>query len=65
MDNRTYWKRLILQKLMGLGILALCALIVWMCSNGKTPEDKDGTCLVFMIPTGIALLVTNKIVLEF
>ena len=56
---------MILQKLMGLGILALCALIVWMCSNGETPEDKDGTCLVFMIPMGIALLVTNKIVLEF
>lgn len=65
MDNKTYWKKLILQKLMGLAVLASAALVVWMCYNGETPEEKDATCIVFMIPMGIALLVTNKIVLEF
>ena len=42
-ERRYYRKKIIEQRLMGLGVLACCALVLWMCSTGVTVEDRDGT----------------------
>ena len=42
-ERRYYRKKIIEQRLMGLGVLACCALVLWMCSTGVTVEDRDGS----------------------
>lgn len=55
-ERRYYRKKIIEQRLMGLGVLACCALVLWMCSTGVTVEDRDGTAVVLLAPLGLWLL---------
>ena len=48
-ERRYYRKKIIEQRLMGLGVLACCALVLWMCSTGVTVEDRDGTAVVLLV----------------
>lgn len=54
-ERRYYRKKIIEQRLMGLGVLACCALVLWMCSTGVTVEDRDGTAVVLLAPLGLWL----------
>lgn len=40
------------QRLMGIGLLLICAFVLWMCSTGVTPEDRDATAVVLLAPSG-------------
>ena len=51
------------QKLMGLGMLACCALALWLCSTGVTPEDRDAGAVLLMAPMGLYMLFTKHIVI--
>lgn len=40
------------QKLMAIGLLLVCAVVLWLCSTGTTPEDQDATVVVCWLPWG-------------
>lgn len=58
-----YQQKLIVQKLMGLGLLAICAFVVVMACNGVTAEDRDCTALLFLLPMALFLLFTKEVVI--
>ena len=62
-ERRYYRKKIIEQRLMGLGVLACCALVLWMCSTGVTVEDRDGTAVVLLAPLGLWLLFSKQILI--
>lgn len=36
-------RKVVVQKLMGIALIAICALMFWLASTGVTPEEKDCT----------------------
>ena len=34
-------RKVVVQKLMGIALIAICALMFWLASTGVTPEEKD------------------------
>lgn len=51
------------QRLMGIGLLLICAFVLWLCSTGTTPEDRDATAVVLLAPLGLWMLFTKDIVI--
>ena len=51
------------QKLMAIGLLLVCAVVLWLCSTGTTPEDQDATALVLLFPLSLYMLFTKEIVI--
>ncbi|MEY8315795.1 hypothetical protein AALB19_00495 [Oscillospiraceae bacterium 50-58] len=51
------------QKLMAIGLLLICAVVLWLCSTGTTPEDQDATVVVLLAPLGLWMLFTKEIVI--
>ena len=51
------------QKLMAIGLLLTCAVVLWLCSTGTTPEDQDATVVVLLAPLGLWMLFTKEIVI--
>lgn len=60
-------KALFLQKLCGLGLLVLSALILWLITSldSASMRDKDGTAVILItIPLGLYLLFSKKYILR-
>lgn len=51
------------QKLMGIGLLLICAVVLWLCSKGATPVDQDATAVVILAPLGLWMLFAKDIVI--
>lgn len=51
------------QKLMAIGLLLVCAVVLWLCSTGTTPEDQDATVVVLLFPLSLYMLFTKEIVI--
>ena len=51
------------QKLMAIGLLLVCAVVLWLCSTGTTPEDQDATVVVLLAPLELWMLFTKEIVI--
>lgn len=49
------------QKLYGLVFVLLSILICLVCATGKTPEDRDTTAVVLLLPFGLYLIFTKEI----
>ena len=62
-QRRLYKKKLLEQRLMGLGLLACCGVQLWMCSTGTTMADRDGTAVVLLAPLALYMLFTKEIVI--
>lgn len=62
-QRRLYRRKMVEQKLMGLGLLVVCAFVLWLCSTGTTPEDQDATALVLLTPLALYMLFTKEIVI--
>ncbi len=62
-QRRIYRRKMVMQKLMGLGLLVCCVLILWLCSAGAIPEEQDATALVLLFPLALYMLLTKKIVI--
>lgn len=56
-------KKLIEQRLMGMGLLVCCVLAVWLCSTGTTMVDRDATGVVLLAPLALYMLFTKNIVI--
>lgn len=51
------------QRLVGIGLLLICLVVLWLCSTGTTPEDQDATAVVLLAPLGLWMLFTKEIVI--
>lgn len=51
------------QKLMGLAMLIICAIVLWLCSIGTTPKDQDATAVVMLAPLALWLIFSKEIVI--
>lgn len=56
-------QKLIVQKLMGLGLLVLCAFVVLMAYYGQTAEERDCTAILLFGPMAFYLLFTKEVVI--
>ncbi len=62
-QRRIYRRKMVMQKLMGLGLLVCCVLILCLCSASAMPKDQDATALVLLFPLALYMLLTKKIVI--
>lgn len=58
--RKTYHRKMIEQRLMGIGALLLCVFIVVFASHGQTPEDSDITPIFLIAPMGFYLLLSKE-----
>lgn len=63
MEPKKRQRKLIIQRLMGLGLLAICILYVWMASSGESPEERDCTALLLIAPMAIGMLFSLNILI--
>lgn len=61
--NQYRRKMLIKQRLMGLGLIAISAAIVWIASTGTTVEERDCTAILLTLPMGLAMLFSKSILI--
>lgn len=54
---------LIEQRLMGVGILLITAIILWMASRGAITEDSDCTAALVTLPLGLWMLCSKHIII--
>lgn len=57
-------KKLIIQKLMGLGFLVMSVLLLLIALHGKTVEDRDCTVLLFTFPMALYLIFTGSVIIN-
>lgn len=51
------------QRLLGFVLVVMCVLIVALASQGSTPEERDVTPVVLLLPLGIYAMITKKYIL--
>ena len=56
-------RKVVVQKLMGIALIAICALMFWLTSTGVTPEEKDCTAVLLIAPIGLYMLFSKQIVI--
>ena len=56
-------RKVVVQKLMGIALIAICALMFWLASPGVTPEEKDCTAVLLIAPIGLYMLFSKQIVI--
>lgn len=56
-------RKVVVQKLMGIALIAICALMFWPASTGVTPEEKDCTAVLLIAPIGLYMLFSKQIVI--
>ena len=59
--NQMYRRKLTIQKLYGLALIAMSAIMLYIASQGVTVEDRDATAVLLTAPLGLYLLFTRKI----
>ena len=50
------------QRLMGIALILLSIAVFWLSLSGVTPEDRDATAGVLILPLGIYLLMSKHVV---
>lgn len=56
-------RKVVVQKLMGIALIAICALMFWLASTGVMPEEKDCTAVLLIAPIGLYMLFSKQIVI--
>lgn len=56
-------RKVVEQKLMGIALIAICALMFWLASTVVTPEEKDCTAVLLIAPIGLYMLFSKQIVI--
>lgn len=59
--SQIYRRKLAIQKLYGLALIAMSAIMLYIASQGVAVEDRDATAVLLTAPLGIYLLFTRKI----
>lgn len=63
-ETARYRRSLMKQRLAALGILFLCALTLLLCSTGTTPEDRDATAVIILVPIALWALFSKEILID-
>lgn len=63
MSKSQYRRKILEQRLYGIGIILLCALALLVASTGTSIEDRDCTAVLLILPLGIYSLFTRKVVI--
>lgn len=58
--KQEYRRKMIKQRLMGIGMLLFCVFIVVFALHGQTPEDRDVTPVLLIAPMGFCLLFSKE-----
>lgn len=58
--SKAYKRKILMQKLMGIGMLGISAIVIIIAMHGNTPEDSDATPVLLFIPIGLSLLFSRK-----
>lgn len=58
--RKAYRRKIIKQRLMGIGALLLCVFIVVFALQGQTPGDSDVTPVLLIAPMGFGLLFSKE-----
>lgn len=48
------------QRTYGVILILICVLIVVMAAQGTTPEERDVTAILFLLPLGIYAIFTKQ-----
>lgn len=56
-------KKMVVQRLLGLLMLVVCVAVVCSAIAGVTPEDKDCTALLLLIPITFRLLFSRSVII--
>ena len=51
------------QRLMGLALLAITALLLLLASTGQTTEDRDASAVLIILPLGVYMLASKTCIL--
>ena len=51
------------QRLMGLVLVGVAALVCVLAGTGERPEDRDGTAAVLLAPLGLYMVFTRSYIL--
>ena len=54
-------RQLLKQRLVGVGLLLICAVVILMALSGTTPADRDATPVLLIAPLGGYLIFTRHI----
>lgn len=63
MKKRAYRKKLIMQKVMGLVLLLICGVVIMTASTGANSADKDVTPILILVPLGLYLVFTKRVII--
>lgn len=58
-----YKRRLLEQRLIAVGLLAMCLLLLLVCTAGPEPEDRDVTAAVMLAPLALWMLFSKEILI--
>ncbi len=48
------------QKIMGVLLLAACAVMIAAASQGTTPQDRDCSVVLLLAPLGLGMIFTRE-----
>lgn len=63
MSKSQYKRKILEQRLYGIGIILLCALALLVASTGTSIEDRDCTAVLLILSLGIYSLFSRKVVI--
>lgn len=61
--DQTRRRKLHQQKILGLVLIVISALVVCVAATGTTPEERDITAVLVTAPLGLYLMFTKNIVI--
>lgn len=61
--DQTRRRKLHQQKILGLVLIVISALVVCVAATGTTPEERDITAVLMIAPLGLYLMFTKNIVI--
>lgn len=56
-------KLLLKQRLIGLSLLVISAVVILIASTGQTVEDRDATVVALTIPMGLYMLLSKNVMI--
>jgi hypothetical protein len=48
------------QKIIGVLLILACAVILALTAQGTTPEERNGTAVLFLLPLGLLLVFSRQ-----
>lgn len=62
-EKALHKKQMLIQKLVAVGMVIFCGLVILLASKCTTPEEKDASIVVILLPMAISLFFSKEYVL--